>query len=98
MGLWDSPYRILQWQARLKIEVYGNRRHKTNPFHWDRVVLNLQGATGYRADLLWVMKLRWDGELAAEVFVYVDDGPPTGPTKFLAWQAGRAYGAGCTRR
>ncbi|KAL3791404.1 hypothetical protein ACHAW5_005778 [Stephanodiscus triporus] len=43
------------------------------------------------------MKIRWDGELAAEVFVYVDDGRPTGPTEFLAWQAGRAYGAGCTR-
>jgi hypothetical protein len=74
MGLWDSPYRSLQWQARLKIEDYGNRRLKTNPFHWDRVVLNLPGATGYRADLLWVMKLRWDSELVAEVFVYVNDG------------------------
>jgi hypothetical protein len=53
---------------------------------------------GYRADLPWVMKVRWDGELAAEVFVYVDDGRPTGPTEYLAWQAARAYGAGCTRR
>jgi hypothetical protein len=44
------------------------------------------------------MKIRWDGKLAAEVFVYVDDGRATGPTELLAWQAGRAYGAGCTRR
>ncbi len=98
MGLRDSPYRSLQWQARLKLEVYGDQRLRSNPFHWERVVLNLPGLTGYRADLPWVMKLRWDGDLAAEVFVYVDNGRPTGPTEFLTWQAGRAYGAGCTRR
>ena len=98
MGLRDSPYRSLQWQVRLKIEVYGDRHDRTNPFHWEKVVMNLPGSTGYRASLPWVMKVRWDGELAAEVFVYVDDGRPTGPTEYLAWQAARAYGAGCTRR
>jgi hypothetical protein len=60
--------------------------------------MNLLWSTGYQADLPWVMKVRWDGELAAKVFVYVDDGRPTGPTEFLTWQAGQAYGAGCTRR
>jgi hypothetical protein len=98
MGLRDSPYRSLQWQTRLKLEVYGNRRQRANPFHWDRVVLNLPGAKGYRADLPWVMKIRWDGHLAAEVFVYVDDGRAIGPTEHLTWQAARAYGAGCSRR
>jgi hypothetical protein len=98
MGLRDSPYRSLQWQTRLKLEVYGDRRVLDNPFHWDNVVFDLPGSKGYRADLPWVMKIRWDGELAAEVFVYVDDGRTTGPTEFLVWQAGRAYGAGCTRR
>ena len=74
MGLRDSPYCSLQWQARLKLEVYGDCRALANPFHWDRVVFNQPGSKGYRADLPWVMKIRWDGELAAEVFVYVDDG------------------------
>ena len=32
------------------------------------------------------------------MFVYIDDGRPTGPTEFLPWQAGQAYGPGCTRR
>jgi hypothetical protein len=98
MGLRDSPYCSLQWQVRLKLKVYGDRRLRTNHFHWDRVVMNLLGSTGYRADLPWVMKVRWDGKLAAEMFVYVDDGRPTGPMEFLTWQAGQAYGAGCTRR
>jgi hypothetical protein len=80
------------------VEVYGDRRVRSNPFHWDKVVMNLPGSKGYRANLPWVMKIRWDGDLAAKVFVYVDDGRPTGPTKDLTWQAARAYGAGCSRR
>ncbi len=96
MGLQDFPYRSLQWQTRLKLEVYGNRRALDNLFHWDRVVFNLPGSKGYRVDLPWVIKIRWGGEQAAEVFVYVNDGRPTGPTEFLSWQAGQAYGAGCT--
>jgi hypothetical protein len=94
MRLWDSPYRSLQWQARLKLEVYGDCRALANPFHWDKVVFNLPGAKGYQANLPWVMKIGWDGKLAAEVFVYNDDGRPTGPIEFLTWQAGQAYGAG----
>ena len=54
MGLRDSPYRSLQWQARLKLELYGDRRIRSNPFHWEKVVFNLPGSKGYRADLPWV--------------------------------------------
>ncbi len=32
MGLWDSPYHSLQWQARLKLKVYGDRQQRANPF------------------------------------------------------------------
>ena len=48
MGLQDSPYHSLQWQVRLKFEVYGDRKDTSNPFHWDRIEFNLpsQGATG----------------------------------------------------
>ena len=98
MGLRDSPYRSLQWQARLKLELYGDRRVRSNPFHWETVIFNLPGAKGYRADLPWVFKLRWDGKLGVEVFVYVDDGRAVGPTEFLTWMAARWYGSGCTRR
>jgi hypothetical protein len=100
MGLWDSPYHSLQGQAclKLELEVYGDCRALVDPFHWDKVVFNLPEAKGYWADLPWVMKIHWDGELVAEVFVYVDNRRPTGPTEFLTWQAGWAYSAGCTRR
>jgi hypothetical protein len=61
MGLRDSPYRSLQWQVRLKFEVYGDRKNTANPFHWDRVEFNLPGSKGYRLDLPWVMKIRSNG-------------------------------------
>ncbi len=98
MGLRDSPYRSLQWQARLKLELYGDCRVRSNPFHWETVIFNLPGAKGYWADLLWVFKLRWDGKLGVKVFVYVDNGRAVGPTEFLTWMAARWYGSGCTRR
>ena len=98
MGLRDSIYRSLQWQVRLKFEVYGNRNDLSNPFHWDKVVWNLPGSAGYRSDLPWVMKIRQDGHLAAEIFVYVDDGRVAAHSEDLSWRAGRAYGAGCSRR
>jgi hypothetical protein len=51
MGLWDFPYPSLQWQARLKLKAYGDCRIQTNPFHWEKVIFNLPGSTGYHADL-----------------------------------------------
>ena len=98
MDLRDSPYRSLQWQVRLKLEVYGDRKALDNPYHWDRVEFNLPGSKGYRSDLPWVMKIQCDGHLAAKNFVYVDNGRATGHSPRLTWAAARAYAAGCSRR
>ena len=98
MGLRDSPYQSLQWQARLKLELYGDCRIWSNPFHWERVIFNLLGSKGYQADLPLVFKLQWDGKLDVEVFVYVDDGQAIGSTEFLTSMAAHWYGSGCTRR
>ena len=89
--------RSLQWQVRLKLEVYGDRRALSNPYHWDHVALNLPRSCGYRADLLWVMKIRADGFLAAEIFVYDDDGRVVAHSPDLAWRAARAYAAHCAK-
>ena len=61
------------------------------PFHWDHVELNL-----YRADLPWVMKIRSGGFLAAEIFVYVDDGRMVAFSPDLAWRAACAYVSCCS--
>jgi hypothetical protein len=61
-------------------------------------VFNLPGSKGYRSDLPWVMKIRANVHLAAEICVYVDGGRPTGHSQKLTWKAVRAYRAGCSRR
>ena len=88
MGLTDSPYRSIQLMVRLKMEAYGEKLDLANPFYWTVVRLNLPGQKGYRSDLPWVMKIRWDGHLACEVFLYVADRRATGFRREICWAAG----------
>ena len=89
MGLRDSPARSLMLMIRAKFIAYGDRRDPTNPFSFSRVVLNLPGSVNYDPSKPWVAKLRADGEIACEVYIYVDDGRLTGPSKSLCWKAAR---------
>jgi hypothetical protein len=98
MGLHDFLYRSLQWQTWLKFEIYGNRELLSNPFHWERVKFNLPGSRGYRSDLPWVMKIREDDHLAAEVFEYINDGQATSHSKDLTWRVAMANGSDCSRQ
>ena len=68
-----------------------------NPFLWDRVVFNLTGSKGYWSDLPRVMKLRSDGHLATEIFVYVNNGRAASHSPEVTWKAAKAYGSGCSR-
>ena len=54
MGLKDSPYRSIQWLIRLKLEAYGDRRDKANPFHWDRVELRSPYVSNFRRISHWI--------------------------------------------
>ena len=51
--------------------------------------LNLPGSEGYDPRLPWVSKVRVDNLVACEVYIYVDDGRITGPTKLETWAATR---------
>ena len=44
-----------------------------NPFSWHRVGLNLPLGGNYTLSNTWVSKFRKDGNVAREVFIYVDD-------------------------
>jgi hypothetical protein len=82
MGLTSSPYQACQVMGYAEEVMRGNRLDGSNVFRWDRVRLNLPGAEAYRPDLPWVSKVRdSDGRVAADVFSFVDDLRPTGPTK-----------------
>eukprot|EP00980_Cylindrotheca_fusiformis_P019180 scaffold6510_cov122-Cylindrotheca_fusiformis.AAC.2 len=54
------------------------------------VRLNLPGSKEYDPTLPWVSKIRIDdGEIACDLFIYVDDGQVTGPTEDECWKATR---------
>ena len=74
MGLTDSPYRSLQLLMKAKFTAYGDRLNKKNTFQWEMGKLNLPGSDSYDPQFPWVMKVRMDGELACEVYIYVNDG------------------------
>lgn len=93
MGMRDSPYRSMQMMLMAKNCAYGNRCDPSNPFRWERVILNLPGSEGYDPSLPWVMKVRSDGHLACEIFVYVDDGRITGWCKLECWRAAQRFSA-----
>ncbi len=67
MGLRDSPYRSLQMLLIAKTIAYGDRKDRSNPFHWEEVILNLPGSWHYDPTMPWVYKLRWDKNLACEI-------------------------------
>jgi hypothetical protein len=47
MGLTGSPYTCFQEACRGKRVTLGNRRERSNVFHWERVVVNLPGTWDY---------------------------------------------------
>jgi hypothetical protein len=97
MGLRDSPYRSIQHMIRLKYIAYGSRHDQENPFKWDTVVYNLPGSEKYDPTRPWVMKIRTDGNLASEVYIYVDDGRATGHSAEACWAAIRRFASICTK-
>ena len=97
MGLRDSPYRSIQLLIRLKIEAYGNRWDRSNPFHWEKVIYNLPGTKNYSPGFPWVIKVRFEGHLACEVYVHVEDIRVIGQCRELCWLAARKFALGAMR-
>jgi hypothetical protein len=87
MGLKPSPYQAVQGALRAKRKTLGNPKDTENVFQWKRVKLNLPGTKNYDPSLPWILKIRADGTIAADIDGYVDDLRLTAPTKELAWQA-----------
>ena len=83
---------------RFKLEAYGDRWDRSNPFCWERVIYNLLGTKGYRPRLPWVMKVQFDGQLACEVYVYVDNGRVTGHCRKLCREKVRRFILVCSKR
>ena len=91
MGMRDYPYRSIQLMIIAKFLAYGDHKDKTNSFHWERIILNLPGSVAYDPTLPWVFKVRFDGHLGCEIYVYVDDGKVTGWCKAACWSAASRF-------
>ena len=81
MGLTDFPYQECQEVTWDKDVELGNRQDMQNPLEWLRVVFTPPGTPTYNYCRPWVYKESSYGSIAADLFVYVDDGLPIGPTQ-----------------
>ena len=87
MGLRNSPYNAIQGMMVAKDEILGDRTNENNVFRWDAVRLNLPGSKEYDPSKSWIAKIRKDGVVAADVFIYVDDVRTSAPSEEEAWTA-----------
>ncbi len=95
MGLAASPYSSIR-MALVAEEVCRGDRHEEgigldgkelNPFQWAHIKLNLPGTREYNPCTLWMTKVRADGRVACDVFLFVDNERVTGPDEELTWKA-----------
>jgi hypothetical protein len=61
-----------------------------NPFQWEYIQLNLPGTPGYDPSTTWIGKRRKDGQMACNMFTFVNNERVVGPTKELTWQVSQA--------
>ena len=87
MGLRPSPYCAVQGIMMAREIILGNQWDELNVFRWERTRLNLPGMSSYNPSKSWFSKVRQDGTVAADMFVYVDDIRCSAPTKAEAWLA-----------
>lgn len=74
MGLKPSPYMCIRFYYFAEEFARGHRLHADNPLRWDRVILNLPGATDFDPTMPTVMK--WDDlvqNIAGDIVAFVDD-------------------------
>ena len=86
MGLRSSPFSAVQGMMIAREVILGDRLEESNVFRWDRVRTNLPGTDSYTPSLAWCTKVRKNGDVAADVFIYVDDIRCSAPTQEEAWR------------
>jgi hypothetical protein len=80
MGLRSLPYQAVQAMGVAEEVIRGDRKDSQNVYRWDFVRMNLPGSEGYDPSKPWASKIRSeDGNIAADLFIFVDDLRPTGP-------------------
>ena len=96
MVLMDSSYHACQAVLLSRKIMLGDRKVKYNPFHWYKFVLNLTEDSWYKPHQPCVSKRREEWCVTVDIFAYVDDVIPTGPSEEDYFQASRRCGLVCT--
>lgn len=87
MGFKSSPYQACQDTLHAEEMLQGDPLDISNPFHFDKVVLNLPGDPLYNLGKPWVYKYRTlDDRIALNLFIYVDNCHSTGFSFDIAWK------------
>lgn len=86
MGFKSSPYSTTRDMRRVDPHLRGGHDNESNVFRWNDVKLNLPGKSCYNPSKPWVYKVRKDGTLAADLYIYIDDLRNTGPTYEECWE------------
>jgi hypothetical protein len=95
MGFVASPYNSIKMALSDKEICKGDCQDERvgldgkglNPFQCMRIRLNLPGTKEYDPCLSWILKIRADGHVACNCFMFVDDKRVNWPDKDLMWQA-----------
>jgi hypothetical protein len=93
MGVTSSPYQAVSGLTVADEIIQGDRFDEENIFQWVKERLNLPGNLDYNPNLPWVSKVRKDGQIAADLFTFVDDLRPTGPGATECWLPARRAGS-----
>jgi len=86
MGFRPAPYLTTREMRRVEPFLKGDRCKAGNPFEWDYVKLNLPGNDAYNPSKPRVYKIRKDGKIAGDLFVYIDDLRITGVSEESCWE------------
>ena len=86
MGFKPSPYLTTREMRRIEEFLIGNRENKNNVFRWSKVIFNLPGSKSYNPSLPRVYRVRVEGTVAGDLFIYIDDLRVTCPTKEECWE------------
>ena len=86
-GWQSSPYMALRMFARAIEIAKGDPTDTKNAFAWEAVALNLPGSLEYNPALPRVRKITLNGDLAADLVTFYDDGRVFGPDEVTACRA-----------
>jgi hypothetical protein len=87
MGLTGSPYTCVQGACRGKRVALGDRTDQENVFRWESVIVNLPGTWDYDPTRPRIYKTTSEGNVAADLVIYIDDVRAVANSLADAWKA-----------